>query len=114
MTRLFAGTQWDKPPTCDRCGELEENCQCPPPPHEFLSPSKQTARIAVEKRKSGKKATVIRGLAAAETDMPELLTKLKNACGAGGTVREESIEIQGDQAERVKTFLQSLGYKVKP
>ena len=31
MTRLFAGTPWDRPPTCERCGKLESECACPPP-----------------------------------------------------------------------------------
>lgn len=114
MTRLFAGTQWDKPPSCDRCGELEEACHCPPPPRQFSQPGKQTARVAIEKRKAGKKVTVVRGLAEDETDLPELLSKLKTNCGAGGTVRDGLIEVQGEQLDRVKNYLISLGYKVKP
>ena len=50
MVRLFEGTKWDIPPRCDRCSELEEDCQCPPEPPpapELISPQKQTARLAV-------------------------------------------------------------------
>ncbi|WP_164102977.1 translation initiation factor [Candidatus Laterigemmans baculatus] len=113
MTRLFAGTQWDRPPTCEVCGELEEQCRCPPPPRQYADPATQTARIAVEKRKGGKRVTVVRGLAAAENNLPELLTQLKNHCGAGGTVKEDELEIQGDQAAAVRRILEQLGYKVK-
>ncbi len=38
--------------------------------------------------------TVIRGV---ERGAEELLAALKKLCGAGGAVREEGIEIQGDQ-----------------
>ena len=111
--RLFSGTQWDQPPRCERCGELEEVCQCPPPPAPRIPPEKQTARIAVEKRKKGKLVTVVRGLPAEGNDLPELLTKLKNHCGAGGTLKDEELEIQGDQLERVRGCLTQIGFRVK-
>ena len=111
--RLFEGTEFDRPPRCEKCEELEENCKCPPEPTPLLDPSKQTARIAKEKRKKGKMVTVIRGLPAEGNDLPELLTKLKNSCGAGGTLKEDELEIQGDQLDRVREVLQQIGFKVK-
>jgi translation initiation factor 1 len=114
MMRLFEGTAWDQgPPKCERCGQLESECQCPPAPPPRVAPGKQTARVQVEKRKAGRVVTVIRGLAPADNDLPALLTVLKNACGAGGTVREDSLEIQGDQLQRVKEELAVIGYKVR-
>jgi translation initiation factor 1 len=111
--RLFEGTQFDIPPTCDRCGKLEEECTCPPPPREFTAPEKQTAKLSIEKRKKGKMVTVIRGLSAEENDFQELLTKLKNACGAGGTISDDELEIQGKHIERVREILREIGYRVK-
>lgn len=114
--RLFAGTPFDIPPRCERCGELEEVCTCPPqaPVIERIPPEKQTARLAVEKRKNGKWVTVIRGLPAIGNDLPGLLTELKHACGAGGTVKEDLIEIQGQHLERLAAHLRGLGYRTKP
>ena len=112
MTRLFAGTPFDRPPTCERCGKLEAECTCPPPARELTSPEKQTAKIAVEKRPNGKVATVIRGLKADANDLPALLTQLKNTCGAGGTIDGDVLEIQGDHADRVTKLLTKLGYKL--
>ena len=111
--RLFAGTQWDQPPRCERCGELEEVCQCPPPPAPRIPPEKLTARIAVEKRKKGKLVTVVRGLSANESDLPELLTKLKSTCGAGGTLKDDIIELQGNHLDRVRGLLSDIGYRLK-
>lgn len=118
MTRLFAGTAWDQPPRCDRCGLLEEECKCPPGVEKtaakpLVSPSSQTAKVAVEKRKRGKLMTVVRGLAAVENDLPALLKQLKNHCGAGGTVKEDQVEIQGDHLERIRQTLAKIGYRVK-
>lgn len=111
--RLFAGTPFDRPPHCDRCGKPEEECQCPPEPPPCVPPGKQTARVNVEKRKHGRLMTIVRGLAASDNDLPDLLKQLKNACGAGGTIDEDLIEIQGDQAERVRATLSKIGYRVK-
>lgn len=112
--RLFEGTAWDRPPTCERCGKLESECSCvpEPKPRQIIPPEKQTARLGVEKRKKGKLATVIRGLSAEGNDLPALLVKLKNSCGAGGTLDEDIVEIQGDQLERLRKILSDIGYKV--
>ncbi|MEQ9409746.1 MAG: translation initiation factor [Fuerstiella sp.] len=116
MTRLFAGTKFDRPPHCERCGEPEQECRCPPVPPaaaERVPPEKQTARLAVEKRKRGKTVTVIRGLATDANDLPSLLTQLKNKCGAGGSLHDDHLEIQGDHLSRLRNELQKIGYKVK-
>jgi translation initiation factor 1 len=76
-------------------------------------PGKQTARIAVEKRKHGRMMTVVRGLAAEDTDLPGLLKRLKNCCGAGGSLTDDALELQGSHVDRVRTELQAIGFKVK-
>lgn len=111
--RLFEGTPFDRPPECERCGQLESVCQCPPPTPARTPPEKQTAVIAIEKRKNGKRVTVVRGLVEAENDLPGLLAKLKLQCGAGGTMKDGELEIQGEQLDRVRLALTSMGFRVK-
>jgi translation initiation factor 1 len=110
--RLFEGTPFDRPPRCERCGELETDCRCPPPPPARIPPEKQTARLAVEKRARGKHVTVVRGLPAEGNDLPAVLAALKSACGAGGALKDETLEIQGDQRQRVRDVLTGIGYRV--
>ena len=112
--RLFEGTALDRPPMCERCGKPEVECTCPPaiPQRQLVPPGKQTVRLSVEKRKKGKLVTVIRGLSAEANDLAALLVRLKNACGAGGTIDADSLEIQGDHIERLRTLLGELGYKL--
>jgi translation initiation factor 1 len=109
--RLLAGTVFDRPPRCARCDEPEENCRCLPPEPSRTPPEKQSLRIAVEKRRKGKQVTVVRGLAA-DNDLPGLLTRLKTTCGAGGTLTDGHLEIQGQHSERIVQELKSLGYRV--
>jgi translation initiation factor 1 len=79
----------------------------------YLPPERQTARVAQERRKKGKSVTVIRGLRAQESDLAALLKLLKTACGAGGTLNEETLEIQGDQVHRIENWLREKGYRVR-
>ncbi|MFN0050986.1 MAG: translation initiation factor [Planctomycetales bacterium] len=113
--RLFAGTVFDRPPLCDRCGKVEADCGCPalPPAKPQVPAQQQTARLTVEKRRKGKIVTVVQGLAASANDLPGLLKKLKNHCGAGGTLDGDSLEIQGDHRDRLQKLLGEMGYKVR-
>jgi len=114
MTRLFAGTPFDRPPVCDRCGQLESACNCPPviKPKHMTPREKQTVRLTLEKRKKGKTVTVIRGLSATSNNMPTLLGQLKDRCGAGGTLDGDTLEIQGNHVDRLRTLLGEIGYRV--
>ena len=111
--RLFAGTPFDRPPKCERCGALEGDCRCPPLPKAWIEPQKQTIRLMVEKRRKGKVVTFVRGLSAEANDLPALLSRLKSQCGAGGTIHEDGLELQGEHVERVGALLRELGYIVK-
>lgn len=42
----------------------------------------------------------------------ELATKLKKACGCGGTTKDRTIEIQGDQPARIRALLEAEGFRV--
>jgi translation initiation factor 1 len=115
LGRLFAGTPFDRPPTCDRCGKLESECACPPPVVEpvRLAPETQTARLKLEKRPKGKVVTVVLGLDPGGNDLESLAAKLKARCGTGGTVKDGSIELQGDHLLASEAALKGVGYKVR-
>jgi predicted translation initiation factor SUI1 len=77
-------------------------------------PNDGFVRIFREKgSRGGKTVTVIRGLPERGGALDSLGQELRRFCGAGGTVREEAIEIQGDHRERLAAALRDRGYKVK-
>jgi translation initiation factor 1 len=79
-----------------------------------LPPAQQNLRVqASRKGRKGKTVTVITGLQASEAVLTDLLKQLKSQCGAGGTVKEDAIEIQGDHTQKLVQVLTKLGYKAK-
>ena len=65
------------------------------------------------KGRNGKAVTVIRGVTLDPAALVALGGKLKTACGAGGTVKDGLIEVQGDHCDRVVELLASQGWTVK-
>jgi translation initiation factor 1 len=63
--------------------------------------------------RGGKGVTVITGLPLNAMELEELAGKLKRSCGAGGAVRGERIEIQGEHRDRLVAELVKLGYDAK-
>jgi len=65
------------------------------------------------KGRKGKGVMVISGLGLESKALKELAKKLKKTCGTGGSVVDETIEIQGDQRDTIKNVLEKAGFKVK-
>ncbi|MCA1900212.1 MAG: stress response translation initiation inhibitor YciH [Chloroflexi bacterium] len=79
-----------------------------------LPPGQQTAYLHRESGgRGGKTVSVVKNLILAEEDLKTLAKKLKQECGAGGTVKDGTIEIQGERRQRMAEVLRKLGYKVK-
>jgi len=63
--------------------------------------------------KGGKTVTVISGLGLNAVEARDLLKMLKARCGTGGTLKEEDLELQGDQLAYVLELLKKEGYRPK-
>lgn len=61
----------------------------------------------------GKEVTLISNIQHNPQVIEDLESKLKKHCGAGGTSYAKTIEIQGNQVEKVKKFLQKEGFEVR-
>ena len=72
------------------------------------------ARVLREtKGRGGKAVTVVRGVPVDAAALTRLGQDLKAACGSGGTVKDGTIEVQGDHVEKVMALLQQRGFKAK-
>jgi len=56
--------------------------------------------------------TVISGLRLSREELEKLVRRLKSAFGTGGTIKDHTIELQGDQREKAAAELRGLGYPV--
>ena len=75
-----------------------------------------SARVRVGREvagRGGKGVSVISGLPLAGPDLEALASRLKRLCGAGGAVRDGTIEIQGEHRDRLVAELRLLGYDAK-
>ena len=78
----------------------------PEKPTKPLNPDSPKPKIRLEKR-VGKYVTVIAGLHTYGADRLNAIAKeLKSLCGAGGTVKNGAIEIQGDKVKLIQAWLQ--------
>jgi translation initiation factor 1 len=111
---------------CPRCGRLRSACDCKPGPLARTPaagrpspaapghPADGVVRVAREsKGRKGKGVTLVRGLRMAPAELEALCRELKQRCGAGGTVKDGVIEIQGDHRDTLIHELEARGHTVK-
>jgi translation initiation factor 1 len=77
-------------------------------------PAAAAVRVGREtKGRAGKGVTVITGLPLRGDELETLASQLKRRCGSGGTVKDGTIEIQGDHRDVLVTELVRLGFSAK-
>ncbi|MCC0175721.1 translation initiation factor [Waterburya agarophytonicola K14] len=79
-----------------------------------LPPDRQDLRIQTTRSgRKGKTVTIITGFQHKPETLSKLLKQLKAKCGAGGTVKDNSLELQGDRKQQLLEIVTKLGYKAK-
>lgn len=79
---------------------------------EIKAPEKHQLHFAKEKRR-GKVVTIVKPFYLDKKDLQALLKTLKKKLGTGGTVKEDSLEFQGDIPDVLRKHIEYLGYKFK-
>jgi len=97
---------------CPTCSKQIKKCTC-----RNINKTKKTDGIIrvgrSTKGRKGKGVTIITGLPIPANDLKNLTKKLKQRIGAGGTVKNGMIEIQGDHRSIVVEELKKIGYTAK-
>ena len=97
---------------CPACGQPAAECRCGAA--DAPIPGKLVAKLRIEKQgRGGKTVTVVFGLPQNAQFLKELCQDLKKSCGTGGSVGDGTVEIQGDQRDRIRTLLTARGMTVK-
>ncbi|MBU0472015.1 MAG: stress response translation initiation inhibitor YciH [Nanoarchaeota archaeon] len=90
---------------CTTCGLPKDLCVC-----ETIAKESQKIVVKIQKKKFGKKYTVITGINENEIDLKDLAKKLKTKFACGGTAKDGYIELQGDHLKQIREELVSLGF----
>ena len=78
---------------------------------ETLLPNQQKLKIRLEtKHRAGKAVSLIIGFIGTQLDKEEMVKKLKNHCGTGGSAKDGEMLIQGDQRDKILQWLLKNGY----
>jgi len=97
--------------SCPACGSPLAACTCK---QKQAILGDGVVRIQRQtKGRKGKGVSIITGLPLSQDELSALARSLKKKCGTGGTVKEGTIEIQGDYRDKLKKELESLGYNAK-
>ena len=90
---------------CVTCGLPQDLCVC-----EDIAKETQKITVKIEKKKFGKKYTVVEGIDPKEIDVKDVLKQLKSKFACGGTIKGGKIELQGDHKHQIRPVLIKLGF----
>jgi translation initiation factor 1 len=76
---------------------------------EEIAKSEQHIRVKTETRRYGKKITLVSGFDKS-VDIKATAKSLKEELACGGTVKDSTVELQGDHKKRVRPILVKLGF----
>ncbi len=65
------------------------------------------------KGRKGSGVSVIEGIDKDTQTLKDIAKTLKKSLGVGGSVKEQTIEIQTDNREKIKSLLEKTGFEVK-
>jgi translation initiation factor 1 len=101
--------------TCPTCGWPVADCKCSSQSkRDEPIPTRIVAKLRTEKAgRGGKTVTVIYDLPENQAFLKDLAGELKRACGAGGAVVGNTVEIQGELRDRLHALLTKKGWIVK-
>lgn len=86
----------------------------PEPEPEDIPQGDGVIRLRREtKGRKGKGVTVLSGFGVSVNELKDIAKTLKKYCGVGGSVKEHTIEIQGDQRDTLEKWLSAHDYRFK-
>lgn len=79
-----------------------------------VRPAEQKVIVRLDRKgRGGKSVTVIEGLQMQGKEREALLKQLKARLGTGGTLKDATLEIQGDHRDILMATLEKMGYRPK-
>jgi translation initiation factor 1 len=106
--KIVYSTDPDWRETCPVCHELIDACIC-----ESENRTKATSRIVyIGKEVKGRGGKTVTTISNVGVDAKKIRKELQRLCGAGGTIKNGIIEIQGDHRNIIRKHLEEKGMRV--
>ena len=101
----------------DVAGLPDGPATAPSPTPVEKAPARKLGRVLLRREtahRGGKTVIVVHDFATHITAVAieGFAKKIRAACGCGGTVRDRQIEVQGDQAGKIRALLEAEGFQV--
>lgn len=109
MSRVYST---DQGRICPSCNQPVASCLCK---QNTTAPGGDgIVHIGREtKGRKGKGVTLVTGLPLAGDELKALAKQLRQQLSTGGSIKEGTLEFQGDQRQLLKALIEKQGYKVK-
>jgi translation initiation factor 1 len=88
---------------CPKCGLPLQACVC-----EDIAKTEQRIQVQTEKKRFGKVITIVSGFQG--VDLKTIAKNLKQELACGGTVKNNTVELQGDHSKNIRKVLTKLGF----
>jgi translation initiation factor 1 len=88
---------------CPKCGLPLQACVC-----EDIAKTEQRIQVQTEKKRFGKVITIVSGFQG--VDLKTIAKNLKQELACGGTVKNNTVELQGDHSKSIRRVLTKLGF----
>ncbi len=92
---------------CKKCGLDKSICVC-----DVVAKEEEKIWVTSDRKRYGKRITLISGISR-DVDVKFLLKQLKTKLACGGTMKGDTIELQGDHRRQIKKVLAKLGFPEK-
>jgi translation initiation factor 1 len=112
LRNLF-GDAGKKAPGAEASGDAEAKARAKKESASARAIALSKLHVQLEKKgRKGKGVTVIKGFFHTKSDLESFARALKTRCGSGGTVKFDTIEIQGDHRQTAVDYFKAMGFKV--
>jgi translation initiation factor 1 len=107
--KIVYSTDPDWQEICPDCNNPIGKCAC----ESKKIPTGVSNTVYIKREVKGRKGKTVTTISNIGENAKNIQKELQRLCGAGGTIKQGIIEIQGDHREKIRAHLQKNEYTVK-
>ena len=108
-SKIVYSTDPDWQETCPVCDKPVSECEC----HSEVRSAEDGQVVTIKKAVKGRRGKTVTTISNVNRETKRIQKELQRLCGAGGTIKNGIIEIQGDHRSKIRDYLEGKGMNVK-